>query len=222
MNQQELFTYLAGQSSPTISNAIEQFKVRPDSVGFTGPQVRCLFPDLPPVCGVCFTITVRQANSAGAGYGIFPVYEALSKIQGPKLVVLKDLSGGAAAFAGEIMAATFLKLDVKAIITDGLVRDLDEVHGMGLQYFAAGTVVSHGDLTIDGIGQEVEIAGLKIKPGDILHGDKHGLVALPAAVLGELPAVIEKIQQKERIRLDLLDDPNFSVEMLRPKNSQKS
>jgi 4-hydroxy-4-methyl-2-oxoglutarate aldolase len=217
VNQEELFTYLAGQSSPTVANAIEQFRVRPDAEGFTGPQVRCLFPDLPPVCGTAFTITVRRASSAGAGYGIFPVYEALSRIQGPKLVVLKDLSGGAAAFAGEIMAATFLKLGVRAIITDGLVRDLDEVRGMGLHYFAAGTVASHGDLTIDEIGGEVEIAGIKIKPGDLLHGDKHGLVVLPWSVLDELPAVIGQILEKERKRLALLADPNFSVEMLRPK-----
>jgi regulator of RNase E activity RraA len=217
VNREELFTYLAGHNSPTIANAIEQFKVRPDAEGFTGPQVRCLFPDLPPVCGEAFTITVRRASQAGAGYGIFPVYEALSKIEGPKLVVLKDLSGGAAAFAGEIMAATFLKLGVRAIITDGLVRDLDEVREMGLHYFAAGTVPSHGDLTIDGIGQAVEIAGLTITPGEILHGDKHGLVALPASVLDGLPAVIEQILEKEQKRLALLDDPNFSVEMLRPK-----
>ncbi len=217
MNQEELFIYLAGQSSPTVANAIEQFKVRPDAEGFTGPQVRCLFPELSPVCGYAFTITVRRATGTGTGYGIFPVYEALSKIQGPKLVVLKDLSGGAAAFAGEIMAATFLKLGVKAIITDGLVRDLDEVHEMGLQYFAAGTVASHGDLTISDIGQEVELAGLKINNGNILHGDKHGLLALPPSVLEQLPDVIEKILEKEKKRLALLDDPNFSVEMLRPK-----
>jgi 4-hydroxy-4-methyl-2-oxoglutarate aldolase len=190
VKQEEILSYLAGQSSPTVANAIEQFKVRPDAEGFTGPQVRCVFPELPPVCGYAFTITVKRATEAGAGYGIFPVYEAISKIQGPKLVVLKDLSGGAAAFAGEIMAATFKKLGVQAIITDGLVRDL------GLHYFAAGTVPSHGDLTISDIGQEVEIAGLKINNGDILHGDKHGLVALPPSVLDELPAVIERILEK--------------------------
>lgn len=217
MKQDDILTYLAGQSSPTVANAIEQFKVRPDAAGFTGPLVRCLFPDLPPVCGYAFTLTVRRASQAGAGYGIFPVYEALSKIEGPKLVVLKDLSGGAAAFAGEIMAATFKKLGVTAIITDGLVRDLDEVRELGLHYFAAGTVASHGDLTIGGIGEEVEIAGLTINNGDILHGDKHGLVAVPPTVLDELPAVIEKILEKEQKRLALMDDPNFSVEMLRPK-----
>ncbi len=217
MKQEELLVYLASQSSPTIANAIEHFKVRPDSEGFTNSLLRCLFPEMPSVCGRAFTVTVQQAAQSGVGYGIFPVYEALSKIEGAKLVVLKDLSGGAAAFAGEIMAATFLKLGVCAIVTDGLVRDLDEVRQMGMHYFAAGTVASHGDLTISQIGQEVEIAGLKIKSGDILHGDKHGLVAVPESVLDQLPAMIEKILEKEKKRLALMNEPDFSVEMLRPR-----
>ena len=213
----DLLKYLSGYSSPTVANAIEQFKMRPQAEGFSGPAVRCLFPDLPPVCGYAVTLAVNRASEAGKGYGIYPMYEAVAKRPGPKIVVIKDLSGGAAAFAGEIMAATFAHFGVKAIVTDGLVRDLDEVHDLKVAYFAGGTVASHGDLTLTGLNEEVEIAGLKIKPGDILHGDKHGLVAVPAEILPELPKAIEALLEKEKARLALMDRPDFSLEMLKPK-----
>jgi 4-hydroxy-4-methyl-2-oxoglutarate aldolase len=213
----ELLQYLSGHSSPTVANAIEQFKVRPQAEGFSGSELCCLFPDLPPVCGYAVTLAVNRATEAGKGYGIYPMYEAVAKLAGPKIVVIKDLSGGAAAFAGEIMAATFARFGVKAIVTDGLVRDLDEVHALKMSYFARGTVASHGDLTLTGLNEIVEIAGLQIKPGDILHGDKHGLVAVPAKILPELPRAIEGLLEKEKTRLALLERPDFSLEMLKPK-----
>lgn len=213
----ELLEYLSKHSSPTVANAIEQFKIRPLAEGFSGPEVRSLFPDLPPVCGYAVTLTINRATEAGKGYGIYPMYEAVAQLPGPKIVVIKDLSNGAAAFAGEIMAATFARFGVKALVTDGLVRDLDEVHALQVACFARGTVASHGDLTLTGLNEEVEIAGLKIKPGDILHGDKHGLVAVPAEILPELPQAIEALLEKEKARLALMDRPDFNLEMLKPK-----
>ena len=65
-------------------------------------------------------------------------------------------------------------------MSDGGLRDVKEVEALGdFQYFCPGLVVSHGQPVILEVGVEVELHGLPIAPGDILHGDANGLLDRP-------------------------------------------
>ena len=65
LNEQELAA-LSALDSPTISNAIEQFDIRPRNVGFSGPELQCMFPGFKPIVGYAATSTI-QADQPGAG-----------------------------------------------------------------------------------------------------------------------------------------------------------
>ena len=102
-----------------------------------------------------------------------------------------------------------------AYVTNGTVRDLRAVRDAGLQAFASGTTPSHAFVHIVGFGAPVEIAGLAIAPGDLLFGDRHGLVSVPLAAAADVARIAADMNAKERQVIDYCRAPGFSVEKLR-------
>jgi 4-hydroxy-4-methyl-2-oxoglutarate aldolase len=70
-------------------------------------------------------------------------------------------------------------LNCVGCVTNGAVRDLPAVEAMGFQMYASHTSVSHAYAHIIEFGEPVEIDSLKISSGDLLHGDRHGVVHIP-------------------------------------------
>ena len=89
---------------------------------------------------------------------------------------------------------------------------MNEVHALGLHYFAAYHVVSHGNFEVVDVGIPVELDGATIRTGDILHGDVNGIVVIPAEVLGGLRDAVAGIQAKERRFMDFIKSDRFTLE----------
>jgi regulator of RNase E activity RraA len=99
-------------------------------------------------------------------------------------------------------------------VTNGAVRDLPAVEAMGFQMYANHTSVSHAYAHIAEFGEPVEIGNLKICSGDLLHGDRHGIVNIPLAIAAEVPGVAAKIQEEERELIQFCRSPQFSLREL--------
>src|SRR5919205_4149026 len=169
-------------NSPTISNAIERFKVRPRVSGYVGYDIRCIFPELPPTVGYAVTCTVDSTTEGRQGIGFNKLYELLSNAPKPAIVVMQDVGPDRlhSCHAGEVMSTTMKRLGAVGILTDGGLRDVREVRVLGgFQYFCAGLVVSHGNPICVSVGGEVTISGMCVRPGDLLHGDINGVVQIP-------------------------------------------
>ena len=65
------------------------------------------------------------------------------------------------------------------VITNGSVRDLEEVEQVGFHLFASGVQVSHGHAHLEDFDIPVEVFGLRVVPGDLIHADRHGAVVIP-------------------------------------------
>lgn len=105
--------------------------------------------------------------------------EYLAGIPGPKIVVVKDLdSPHIGSFWGEINANLHKTLGCVGTITDGCVRDLDEMTNAGIKAIARQTCVGHAYSTPVRWGCSVEVFGCKVMPGDFIHADKHGFMAI--------------------------------------------
>lgn len=168
--------------SPTISNAIETFKVRPRVAGYVGYDIRCIFPELPPTVGYAVTCTVDSTTEGRQGIGFNALYEVLRNAPKPAIVVMQDVGPDRlhSCHAGEIMSTTMKHLGAVGILTDGGLRDVREVRTLGgFQYFCAGLVVSHGNPICVSVGDEVTISGMDVRSGDLLHGDANGIVHIP-------------------------------------------
>jgi regulator of RNase E activity RraA len=197
--------------SPTIANAIETFQVRPRVAGYVGYDIRCIFPALPPSVGFAVTCTVDSTTEGRAGIGFNTLYEALAQAPKPALVVMHDVGTDRlhSCHAGEIMSTTMKRLGAIGILTDGGLRDVKEVRALGgFQYFCAGLVVSHGNPVCVSVGTEVTISGMRVRPGDLLHGDSNGLVHIPDECAPQVAAAYRVWEQEEET-LRRITSPEF-------------
>jgi 4-hydroxy-4-methyl-2-oxoglutarate aldolase len=206
--------------SCAVSNAVEAFDVRLRNEGFTDGRTSCLFPELPPVVGYAVTATIRCSTPPPVGH----VYSDrtdwwsyILRMPAPRIVVVQDVdeTPGLGAFVGEIHANILRALDCVAYVTNGTVRDLPAVQRAGLQLFAAGTSPSHAFVHIVGFGEPVQVAGLPVAPGDLLFGDRHGVLSIPREIAARVPSVVEEMRGKERRVIEYCRSKDFCLDGLR-------
>jgi regulator of RNase E activity RraA len=216
----ETLAALAAVDSPTVANAIEAFAVRDRTAGYVSYRTRCLFPEMGVMAGYAVTATVDTTTPGSPkGYdGAIRLYERLAASPQPSVVVLQAVGPNLpySCVVGGIMANTMHRLGAIGLLTNGGARDLADMRQIGFRCFAAGTVVSHGTIGILDVDVPVEIDGLAIAPGDLLHGDENGLVLVPGAIDGAaLVAECARVHAAERARIVAALAPDFSVEHLR-------
>jgi regulator of RNase E activity RraA len=206
--------YLLTIDSPTVANAVEPFEVRDRTEGFIGGAIRALFPDMGVMLGQALTVTVENKPGKPAQRdGYWRMWEALEQMPKPSVLVMQDVSGSPSrcAYAGEVMATTAKRLGAVGMITDGGYRDINEVRALGLHYFAAYHVVSHGNFEIVDVGVPVKLDGETIHTGDILHGDVNGIVIIPPQTLAGLPDAIAKIRDREHRFMEFIKSDAFNL-----------
>lgn len=204
----------------TVANAIESFERRLHNEGFCDASIRCVFPDLPPMVGYAVPVKIRCSTpppNAQSYLDRTDWWNYILEIPAPRVVVVQDAdpARGLGSLLGQVHASILQALDCVGAVTDGSVRDLPDVAAMGFHLFAGNVSVSHAYAHIVSIGEPVEIGGLMVKPGDLLHGDRHGVLSIPTEIAPDLPAAAAKIIAKERRLLALCRSRDFSVEKLR-------
>ena len=210
----EQFSALRRIDSPTISNAIETFHLRPRVAGYVGSDIHCIFPELPPTVGYAVTCTVDSTSEGRQGIGFNKLYELLAKSAKPAVVVMQDVGPDRlrSCHAGEVMSTTMKRLGAVGILTDGGLRDVKEVRGLGgFQYFCTGLVVSHGNPVCVSVGGEVIISGMHVCTGDLLHGDVNGVVHIPDACASEVAEAAYRIWSQEEETLRRMTHSQFTT-----------
>ena len=200
-NQQvpaDILAFLRRTDTCSVSNAIETLHVRMCNEGFVQGDTHCLFPDLPPVAGYAVTGTIRSAAPPISGHCYYQRpdwWRYVADRPGPKIMVIQDLDHvpGTGALFGEIHAEIGRALGCVGYLTNGIVRDLGPLQALGFPCFARGAGVSHSYAHIVEFGMPVDIGGLKIAPGDLLHGDLNGIHSIPFSIADQLPALVGEI-----------------------------
>ena len=217
----EILEFLRSVDSPTVANAIETFDVRDRCEGFIGGAVECQFPDLGVMVGRAVTVTMTSAPGAVASRdGYWRMWDAVEAMDGPVVISIQDVSGSPerCAYAGEMMATLAQRLGAVGMVTDGALRDVEEVHALGFHYFMRYPVVSHGNFSIVDVNQPIELDGQVVNPGDILHGDRNGIVIVPDEVLGGLADAVAGIREREAAQLAYMRSPEFSLAELKTRS----
>ncbi len=136
-------------STCIVASAIEGFQVRLPNAGFTDSSISCIFKNRLPLIGYAATARIRSKNPPMVGHGYH--YERtdwwnhILSIPAPRVVVIEDVDDhpGLGAFIGEVNANILLALGCLGLVTNGSVRDVDQVGLTRFQMFAGGVSVSH-------------------------------------------------------------------------------
>lgn len=204
-------------SSPTVCNAIETFNVRPRNEGFMDSSIACRFPELPPLVGYAVTAKIRAREPATNEIPHGKVWQNFAQTPKPWVIVIEDLDWPApiGSYWGEVNASTYAALGALGVVTNGGVRDLPEVRPTGFQFFSSCVLVSHAYVHVVEFGTPVTVGGLTVRPGDILHGDQHGVTSIPAEIVRELPARCEAVETAERRLIHYARSGEATIETLR-------
>uniref|UniRef100_A0A7C3ALJ9 Putative 4-hydroxy-4-methyl-2-oxoglutarate aldolase n=1 Tax=Thermorudis sp. TaxID=1969470 RepID=A0A7C3ALJ9_9BACT len=204
-------------NTPTVANAIETFNLRPRNQGFMDASVRCMLPGLGVMVGYAVTAKIRAAEPPAPGAAVprRRMWEYILSIPEPRVVVIQDLDDPpVGSFWGEVNANIHRALGCVGTVTNGGVRDLDEVEQLGFHLFASQVHVSHAYVHVVEIGTPVEVGGLTVHPGDLLHGDKHGVIQIPLEIAPDLFRAAKEVEARERRIIEVCQSPDFSIEKL--------
>jgi len=172
-------------NTPTIYNGWEQITRRdPTRDGFNVEETRDFMPHMGPMVGYAVTVMIEPGNPAHRqqkpnAWSDYRRYVA--GVPGPKIVVVQDLDKPAVwgSFWGEVNGNTHRALGAVGTITDGAIRDLDEMNNAGFKALARRLCVGHAASHPVCWDCEVEVFGRKVRPGDLIHADKHGFLVIP-------------------------------------------
>jgi 4-hydroxy-4-methyl-2-oxoglutarate aldolase len=208
---------LRSLSTPTVSNAVELFNVRSRSHGFMSPEVRCLFPDLGVMVGYAVTARFAAEQQPARPGSRYELWKYVLSIPEPRVLVFQDLDqpAGVGAYFGEVQTSIHKKLGCIGVVTNGHVRDLDEVRALGFHYFAGGVCVSHAYVHLIDFGSPVKVGGMVVNPGELIHADKHGVMTLPKEFASQVPKAAAQVAEREQRIIGYCKSPDFTVEGLK-------
>ena len=202
---QEQLDALAQFDTPTICNAIEGFGVRGRTEGFTRPELRmrAAMSDKPMV-GYARTgvISARQPATPAHSAVMEAYYRQYEDFDLPMVAAIQDLDRvPVGSFWGDVQATVHRALGCIGVITDGGVRDIEEVKRVGFYLFSKEVLISHANIHMVEAGTAVDICGMTVRPGDLIHADAHGAIVIPQEIAGQLAeACVRAMDAEEALK----------------------
>jgi 4-hydroxy-4-methyl-2-oxoglutarate aldolase len=206
--------------SCSVANAIETFGVRLRNSGFADSSVHCIFDDFPPLVGYAATIRVRSADPPMEGdsyYYRLDWLDHLSSVPSPRVLVIQDLDPhpGLGSFVGDVHANILRALGCIGVVTNGAVRNIEAARALKFQMFAGNLSVSHAFAHLFDFGGPVDVGHMHVRPGDLLHGDQHGVQTVPIDIAEKIPAAAQRMSGEEREIIESCRSGAFTLEKLR-------
>jgi regulator of RNase E activity RraA len=219
LNTRALFEHLRKFDTPTICNALEIVRGARFTSGFTRERVIAAFPKLPPIVGLARTAQIRCSapfDQAARKQKLFGYYESLSADGLPTVAVIQDVDEqrGLGAFWGEVNTTVHWGLGCVGALTDGSMRDIDAMCPE-FQCIAATLSPSHAFVQVADFGKPVQVLGMAVSTGDVIHADYHGAVVMQLAEVEKLPPAIDLMARREKVILEAARAPGFNVGKLR-------
>ena len=217
LNREEMES-LRRWSTCAVSNGIELFNIRPRNEGFMLPEIKCIFPELGAMIGYAVTAVISADSPEGRRIQPPDWWEMILKIPEPRVIVIHDIDHPVVgSFWGEVNANIHRALGCVGTVTDGSVRDLDEVGEMGFHFFSSCVTVSHAYVHLVEMGIPVKVGGLVVKPGDLILGDKHGVISIPLEIARDVPKAAQLVEDWERPVINYCKSKEFNIEGLKER-----
>ena len=201
---QSLMDFLRSVDTPTVCNLLEIVMPERRGSGYTVKHLHCPFPDLPPMVGYAKTVTFESKDKVPLGQATYlqkrlDYLDYVASAPQPAVMIMHDLDGehaGFGAFWGEVQSNVHKALGALGVVTDGSIRDIPMI-APGFQMLAAAIVPSHAYVHVVDFGLEVEVAGMAVKSGDLIHADRHGAIVVPIDKIDTMLAAAGKLTETE-------------------------
>ena len=206
--------------TPTICNAVELLIPERQGFGFTYDPLFCARPQLPPMVGYARTAKIRSSKPSALGADEtrrirLEYYRHVAEGPKPSIIVIEDIDEKPAfgSFWGEVQSNVHKGLGALGTVTNGCVRDLVD-SAEGFQFIAAQPAPSHAYVHVVEYAVEVSVAGMSVKPGDLVHADLHGAVVVPHEIAAQIPATVALLARREAVIIGAAQQPGYDFDKL--------
>ncbi|MFY0595594.1 MAG: RraA family protein [Cognatishimia sp.] len=215
---QSLLKLLQSVDTPTVCNAIEVAQGKRGFNDFTRGTMLCSAPEEGAIVGYARTAKIAAVSPPSEAPEVIKerrmaYYKHMATGPRPAITVIEDLDFPhcIGAFWGEINTTVHKGFGIAGTLTNGVMRDLGDVPE-GYPVIAGSTGPSHGFVHVKEIGTPVEIFGMQVNDGDLVHADQHGAVVVPEDVVPSLETAINRLLSTENIILDAARADDFDFE----------
>jgi regulator of RNase E activity RraA len=200
--------FLQSIDTPTVCNLLEIVAPERRGFGYTVRHLHCPFPDLPPMVGFAKTVIMRAQDRVPLGEAGYMTkrldyLDYVAAAPQPSIAVIQDVDEivGFGAFWGEVQTNVHKALGCLGTITNGSIRDIPQV-APGFQMLAGSVAPSHAFVHVADFGVNVNIHGMAVRSGDLIHADRHGAVVVPLETIDAMKAAAPGLAAKEAKIID--------------------
>ncbi|WP_300444575.1 RraA family protein [uncultured Mameliella sp.] len=210
-----LLALLRSVDTPTVCNAIEVAQGKRGFNGFTRGTMLCSDPEGGAMVGYAVTAKISALDPPTEPADVIRArrmayYKAMAEGPKPSVAVVEDVDypNCIGAYWGEVNTTVHKGFGMSGALTNGVMRDLGDL-APGFPVVAGSIGPSHGFVHVTELGTPVEVFGLRVNPGDLVHADRHGALVIPADIVGQIAAAIQKMQDTEHLVLGPAREEGF-------------
>jgi len=214
-----LLKLLQSVDTPTVCNAIEVAQGKRGFDAFTRGTMLCSAPDEPAIVGYARTAKIAAVKAPTEAPEVIKArrmayYKHMADAPMPAVAVVEDTDfpDCVGAYWGEINTTVHKGFGLSGTLTNGVMRDLGDVP-TGYPVIAGSIGPSHGFVHVQEIGTQVEVFGMTVTEGDLIHADRHGALVIPEDVIATLEASIKKLLSTEILILEPARSAEFDFEV---------
>ena len=201
---QSQLEFLQSIDTPTVCNLIEIVASERRGYGYTVKHLHCPFPELAPIVGFARTVTFKAKDAVPLGQAGYmqkrlDYLDYVAAPPRPSIMVMEDLDGeyvGYGAFWGEVQSNVHKALGCLGVVTNGSIRDIPMI-APEFQMLAGSIVPSHAYVHVVDFGIEVNVHGMTVRSGDLVHADRHGAVVVPIDKIDAMKAALDSLAARE-------------------------
>jgi regulator of RNase E activity RraA len=197
------FAFLRSIDTPTVCNLLEIVAPERRGAGYTVRHLHCPFPELPPMVGFAKTVTIRAKDKVPLGEAGYmqkrlAYLDYVAAEPKPGIVIIEDLDDpvGYGAFWGEVQTNVHQALGCLGTITNGSIRDIPMV-APGFQMLAGSIAPSHAYVHVVEYDIAVNVHGMAVQSGELVHADRHGAVIVPVETIDPMQAAADGLAARE-------------------------
>jgi regulator of RNase E activity RraA len=213
--------FLRSIDTPTVCNLIEMVAPERRGHGYTVKHLHCPFPELAPMVGFAKTVTFKARDAFGMGEAGYmqkrlDYLDYVASAPRPSVMIMEDLDDppGYGAFWGEVQSNVHKALGALGVVTSGSIRDIPMI-APGFQMLAGSITPSHAYVHVVDFGIDVNVHGMAVRSGDLIHADRHGAVVVPADKIEAMQAAADKLARQEARIIEAARAPGATVESIK-------
>jgi len=175
---------------------------------YTDETIKCMFPELGRMAGYAVTAVFTTHDPNFCRLSFADILRTVDQAPKPVILVIKQKMPKyikkKSGLAGGNMTTALQSIGCIGCISDGPSRDIDEIRPMKFQYMLTGTTAGHGPYTVSAVNVPVNVGGMTVSAGDIIHMDENGAVCFPETLLEQILEKAAKLQIKEKNNMEAM------------------